>query len=76
MQGLLGWDELVQLPVSAAECRAAQKAALAGVIYERQTDKEVCMLSLCGTMPLSQRFAGRLRKHIAPCRTAVPSTQH
>ena len=36
--GLIGWDEMVMLPSSAAGARAAQKAALAGVIHEKQVD--------------------------------------
>jgi carboxypeptidase Taq len=41
ISGLLGWDEMVQLPSGAAECRAAQKSALAAVIHERSVDPEL-----------------------------------
>lgn len=41
ISGLLGWDEMVQLPSGAGECRAQQKAALAGVIHERSIDPEL-----------------------------------
>lgn len=41
ISGLLGWDEMVQLPKNAAQARAAQKAALAGVIHERSVDPEI-----------------------------------
>lgn len=41
ISGLLGWDEMVQLPSGAGECRAQQKAALAGVIHERSVDPEI-----------------------------------
>lgn len=38
INGLLGWDEMVQLPPGAADARAAQKAALAGVLHEKAVD--------------------------------------
>lgn len=38
VSGLLGWDEQVMMPPGAAELRARQGAALAGVIYEKETD--------------------------------------
>lgn len=41
ISGLLGWDEMVQLPPQAASARAQQKAALAGVIHEKSVDKEL-----------------------------------
>ncbi|KIY91519.1 hypothetical protein MNEG_16445 [Monoraphidium neglectum] len=41
ISGLLGWDEMVMMPPGAAESRGAQKSALAGVIYDKKTDKEV-----------------------------------
>lgn len=41
ISGLLGWDEMVMMPGGASESRGAQKAALAGVVYDKKTDKEV-----------------------------------
>lgn len=41
INGLLGWDEMVQLPPNAVGARAAQKAALAGVLHEKQTEAEI-----------------------------------
>lgn len=37
VSGLLGWDEQTIMPEGAAEARAAQKAALAGVVHEKAT---------------------------------------
>ena len=37
ISGLIGWDEMVQMPEGAAKARAAQKAALAGVLHEKAT---------------------------------------
>lgn len=41
ISGLLGWDEMVMMPAGAAESRAVQKAALAGVLHEKQTEAEL-----------------------------------
>ncbi|KAL4428286.1 hypothetical protein ABPG75_002375 [Micractinium tetrahymenae] len=41
ISGLLGWDEMTMLPAGATESRAAQKAALAGVLHEKQTEAEL-----------------------------------
>ncbi|PSC70957.1 Carboxypeptidase Taq [Micractinium conductrix] len=41
ISGLLGWDELTMMPPGSADARAAQKAALAGVLHEKQTDAEL-----------------------------------
>jgi len=43
LSGLAGWDELVFMPESpdAAELRSKAKAALAGVIHEKKTSKEL-----------------------------------
>lgn len=41
ISGLLGWDEMVMMPPGAAESRAAQKSALAGVLHEKQTEAEL-----------------------------------
>ncbi|KAJ1428083.1 putative carboxypeptidase [Ochromonadaceae sp. CCMP2298] len=38
ISGLLGWDEMVLLPPGSSGCRGDQKAALAGVIYDKKTD--------------------------------------
>lgn len=38
ISGLMGWDEQVMMPEGAADARNKQKAALAAVIYEKQTD--------------------------------------
>ncbi|KAF8071085.1 thermostable carboxypeptidase 1 [Scenedesmus sp. PABB004] len=38
INGLLGWDELVMMPEGAVGSRGAQKAALAGVLYDRRTE--------------------------------------
>ena len=37
--GLLQWDEMTLMPSGAAASRGAQKSAMAGVIYDKQTDK-------------------------------------
>jgi len=39
--GLLGWDEMTMMPPQAAASRSAQKAALASVIYAKETDPEI-----------------------------------
>ena len=39
ISGLLGWDEMVMLPAGSSGSRGAQKSALAGVIYDKKTDK-------------------------------------
>lgn len=41
INGLLGWDEMVLLPVGSGGCRADQKSALAGVIYDKKTDAKL-----------------------------------
>lgn len=41
ISGLLGWDEMVMMPPGAAESRGNQKAALAGVLYDKKTDPTV-----------------------------------
>eukprot|EP00808_Paulinella_micropora_P015063 g23630.t1 len=41
VSGLLGWDEQVMMPQGAAALRAKQSSALAGVLYEKSTDKEL-----------------------------------
>lgn len=38
ISGLLGWDEMVMLPSGSSGCRGDQKAALAGVLYDKRTD--------------------------------------
>lgn len=35
ISGLIGWDELTFMPKNAADARAAQKATLAGVVYDK-----------------------------------------
>ena len=40
IEGLLGWDELVMQPDGAADTKGKQKSALAGVLYDKKTDKE------------------------------------
>ena len=35
ISGLIGWDELTFMPKNAANARAAQKATLAGVVYDK-----------------------------------------
>uniref|UniRef100_A0A7S1XG35 Carboxypeptidase M32 n=1 Tax=Compsopogon caeruleus TaxID=31354 RepID=A0A7S1XG35_9RHOD len=42
VSGLLVWDEQVMMPPGSAEFRAAQKAALVGVIHERETSDALC----------------------------------
>lgn len=39
--GILSWDREVMMPAGAAEARAGQSAALAGVIHARRTDPRV-----------------------------------
>ncbi|GLC44578.1 hypothetical protein PLESTM_001617300 [Pleodorina starrii] len=39
--GLLDWDEMVMMPPGAAGSRASQKAALAGVLYDKETDPQL-----------------------------------
>lgn len=41
ISGLLGWDELVMMPEGAVGSRGAQKSALAGVLYDKRTDKQL-----------------------------------
>lgn len=38
VKGLLGWDEMVMLSPGSASARNDQKAALSGVVFEKQTD--------------------------------------
>lgn len=38
ISGLLGWDEMVMLPGGSSGSRGDQKAALAGVLYDKKTD--------------------------------------
>jgi Zn-dependent M32 family carboxypeptidase len=35
------WDEMVMMPPGAAASRATQKAALAGILYDKQTSPEL-----------------------------------
>lgn len=44
ISGLLGWDEMVMLPEGSSDCRADQKSALAGVLYDKQTDEKLGQL--------------------------------
>ena len=44
VSGLLGWDEQTMMPDGAAELRAKQQAALAGVVYEKETAAELGQL--------------------------------
>ena len=44
IKGLLGWDEMVLLAPGSATARNDQKAALSGVIYEKQTSPELAKL--------------------------------
>eukprot|EP00123_Amoebidium_parasiticum_P012378 comp21313_c0_seq1/m.29164 comp21313_c0_seq1/g.29164 ORF comp21313_c0_seq1/g.29164 comp21313_c0_seq1/m.29164 type:complete len:537 (-) comp21313_c0_seq1:641-2251(-) len=41
IEGALEWDSHVMLPPGAAQARAQQKAALAAVLHDRQTSKEL-----------------------------------
>jgi carboxypeptidase Taq len=41
ISGLLGWDEMVQLPPKANQCRSTQKELLAGIIHDRAVDPEL-----------------------------------
>lgn len=41
ISGLLGWDELVMQPPGAADARAAQKEALAGVLHDKSTSADL-----------------------------------
>ncbi|GFR49967.1 hypothetical protein Agub_g12106, partial [Astrephomene gubernaculifera] len=41
ISGLLDWDEMVMMPAGSADSRGAQKAALAGVMYDKQTDPQL-----------------------------------
>jgi carboxypeptidase Taq len=38
ISGLLGWDEMVMLPPGSSQLRGEQKTALAGVLFDKQTD--------------------------------------
>jgi Zn-dependent M32 family carboxypeptidase len=38
---LVGWDEMVLMKSGSSEARNQQKAALAAVIYEKETSKEL-----------------------------------
>jgi len=44
VSGLLGWDEQTMMPDGAADLRAKQQAALAGVVYEKETAPELGQL--------------------------------
>jgi carboxypeptidase Taq len=44
ISGLLGWDEMVMMPEGSASSRGAQKSALAGVLYDKRTEKELGQL--------------------------------
>lgn len=39
--GVLSWDEKVMMPEGASAARGAASAALAGVLYDKQTDPEL-----------------------------------
>lgn len=41
VSGLLGWDEMTFMPAGAAASRGLQKSALAGIIYDKSTDKDL-----------------------------------
>jgi len=41
IKGLLGWDEMVMLAPGSSTARNDQKSALSGIIYEKQTSKEL-----------------------------------
>ena len=44
IKGLLGWDEMVLLAPGSATARNDQKAALSGIIYEKQTSPDLAKL--------------------------------
>lgn len=44
ISGLLSWDEMVMMPPGASEERGKQKAALTGVVYDKETSKELGVL--------------------------------
>ena len=56
ISGLLGWDELVMQPQGASQIKGAQKAALAGVIFDKKTDPQLGQLlkTLSADSSLSQ----------------------
>ncbi|GIM05840.1 hypothetical protein Vretimale_10263 [Volvox reticuliferus] len=41
INGLLDWDEMVMMPPGAAGSRGTQKAVLAGVLYDKETDPQL-----------------------------------
>ena len=41
IMGILHWDQEVIMPIGAAESRAKQMGALAGIIHEKSTDPEI-----------------------------------
>ncbi|EFJ40298.1 hypothetical protein VOLCADRAFT_108221 [Volvox carteri f. nagariensis] len=41
ISGLLDWDEMVMMPPGAAASRGSQKAVLAGVLYDKETDPQL-----------------------------------
>jgi carboxypeptidase Taq len=44
VSGLLGWDEQTMMPEGAADLRAKQQSALAGVVFEKETALEIGQL--------------------------------
>ncbi|GFH24699.1 uncharacterized protein HaLaN_22543 [Haematococcus lacustris] len=65
IDGLLGWDQvqMTMMPAGAAASRGAQKAALAGVLYDKRTDAELGSLlkgltAALGGGPSSQEELG------------------
>lgn len=55
--GLLQWDEMTMMPSGAAASRGAQKSSMAGVIYDKQTDKELGeLLAALHTAPAAEQL--------------------
>jgi len=53
--GLLTWDEMTYMPPGAAQCRGTQNSVMAGIIYDKSTDKELGeMLQMLKVAPQEQ----------------------
>jgi carboxypeptidase Taq len=63
ISGLLGWDEMVMLPSGSSSCRGDQKAALAGVLYDKRTNPALgkALTELNGSSGLNEVQAAVVR---------------
>lgn len=79
ISGLLGWDEMVQLPPGAGDARANQKAALAGVIHEKQVDPAlgdlITRLKTADLSPLNEYQRATVREAARDYKKATAVTE-